>query len=200
MAQFDWRPIVQAGPPPPPCHGSQHKYDPTHQECRQCVFQNSCRDKVEAARRGAVPVAVVHNPFQPAIPQHQFQPVHQPQQQFHPQPAYFQPPPQVPQNPYLQQYRAVPQQMQAIPVAQEFYGRLQDPMHYILPANPVPLRPQMQGETFMQRVVKNAVLGFGELLCFELGKMFRQMVLPPPPPPQQEIVVQPEQRQIQQGR
>jgi hypothetical protein len=166
MADFNWKPIPTVGPQPPPCHGSLKMFEPASQECRQCSFQNGCRDKVEAARRGALPV-IGQNFYQPALPP--LQP--------HQQAMRWQPP--------MQHVPAQQAQVTMVPQHQEYYGRLQDPIHFAIAANPVPMRPQLPGESFMERAFKNAILGFGELLFFEMAKMFRQMMLPPAKPVQQ---------------
>lgn len=85
----------------------------------------------------------------------------------------------------------VPQVVQPVPTQQplppvnpnqhrvtDWYGRVQDPLHFAL-FQPPPYRPQMDGETFGQRVAKNILLDAGTLLLFHLALALRQMVLPP---------------------
>ncbi len=63
----------------------------------------------------------------------------------------------------------------------DWYGRAQDPLHFAL-FQPPPFRPQMEGETFFERVGKNLALDLGTMFFFHLGLALRQMILPPAPP------------------
>jgi hypothetical protein len=60
---------------------------------------------------------------------------------------------------------------QAVPYG---YGWTPDPLYYSIHAAPPPLRPQFQGETFFERVVKNAALGMMESFFKEMFMAVRQ--------------------------
>lgn len=88
-------------------------------------------------------------------------------------------PPQMFQQPRPPQPQPVQQQMGM--GMQDFYGRVQDPLFFAL-MQPPPFRPQMEGETFMERFGKNLMLDLGAMACFHFGLALRQMFLPPQPP------------------
>lgn len=110
------------------------------------------------------------------------------QQYYPPQPAtYYQPQqqpirvpvvtgpqqytqPQIPVNPF-----------QMITLAQPtptvgWYGAVPDPMMHLLGASAPPFRPQVQGETFMTRLLKNMMLAAGEALLDQAKLGLRQVV------------------------
>lgn len=78
--------------------------------------------------------------------------------------------------------------------AYDVYGSFPDPLYLYMAANPVPLRYQMPGETFLERFAKNTALGLMEEVCSQAVLAVRQLRLPPRPEPQQspprEIVIQ----------
>jgi hypothetical protein len=180
----------------PRCWGqSFNSEDP---ECRRCAYQASCRDQVirsNVNRQQAVPVAppipaaaqqyfqnyappsYSPQPYQvPATTVVQVQPVPQPQ----PVPVRVAAPvpPRPPQQ--VQQGQTYPHQ----PIGMhDWYGRMQDPMMYTVHAAPAPFRPQMEGESFFERVAKNTALAMVEGFFAQMFLAVRQMVLPPPPRP-----------------
>lgn len=141
--------------PKPACFGTS-KYDNEDRECRNCGFQNTCKD----ARLKAT--AVAPPPHLPAY-----------YQQFQPQQTYAVPRPAtqiVPVRP-TEQPKAIqpvpqPQQMSGV---RDRYGQFTDPMFSTLKSTPSVMRPQLPGESFKERIAKNMLLasieaGLGELL------------------------------------
>jgi hypothetical protein len=61
------------------------------------------------------------------------------------------------------------------------YGAVQDPAIGMISSMPLVLRPQMSGETFLTRVMKNLALAFIETFANELKIGVRQATLPPAP-------------------
>jgi hypothetical protein len=182
----------------PRCWGqSFNSEDP---ECRRCAFQASCRDQVirmNVNRQVQVPQAPA-----PVSPTQQYfqnfqQPVYNPQPYLPSAPVAQQatvpvvqapqPPPQpvrvqapIPPRPMTP---VAPQQPAPIFGANDWYGRVQDPMMYHIGAAPPPYRPQMEGESFFERVSKNVGLAMMEGFFGQLFLAVRQMVLPPAPRP-----------------
>jgi hypothetical protein len=107
----------------------------------------------------------------------------------------------------MMQYSMVRAQPQAAPVAHEAaqralvqmqppmqqppYGWLHDPLYYTMAATPPPVRPQMQGESFVERVAKNAGLAMVEAFFGQCFLAVRQLILPPAPKKPEVIDVQP---------
>jgi hypothetical protein len=91
--------------------------------------------------------------------------------------------PRPPSVPVMQPPQPQQLQQQVLMGQQDFYGRVQDPLFYALMAPP-PFRPQMEGETFMERVGKNLLLDLTSMACFHLGLALRQMFMPPSLPTQ----------------
>jgi hypothetical protein len=123
-------------------------YNPQTRECRNCSFQNSCRDNIIRSRQatpgyytqfatngyaGPVPAPAPINVAQAPLP------VVAQQQQ-----VVRQPPPQQPMS-------AFP------PPAPYSYGWLHDPLYYALYSAPPPMVPQLEGEGFLERMGKNMV-------------------------------------------
>lgn len=125
-------------------------------------------------------------PQQPTVMKFTAPPPPAPQQmQMQPQMYAPQQMQQMPQQPMQQQMRPMspqpqPFQHQVSMGSQDFYGRVQDPLFFAL-MQPPPFRPQMDGETFMERFGKNLMLDLGAMACFHLGLALRQMFLPPQP-------------------
>jgi hypothetical protein len=66
---------------------------------------------------------------------------------------------------------------------------MQDPLYYTIHAAPPPMRPQLQGEGFFDRVVKNAALSMMESFFASMFLAVRQMIwAPDPEPPRGQVV------------
>ena len=167
----------------PRCWG--RSFDEMSSECRKCGFQNSCKDEIIRLNinRPAPPMAMqpMYGPA-PAVPYAAPQQV-PPMMAFQPQPP---PRPQQPQQ-YAQEavQRTVPMAMTQQPP----YGWLHDPLYYTMAATPPPVRPQMQGESFVERVAKNAGLAMVEALFGQCFLAVRQLILPPTPKSVEQKVV-----------
>lgn len=178
----------------PRCWGKN--YTEGDRECRGCGFQESCKSEIirngvnrQPMYQTAVPQQFQQYPQQPAphvqvpsyqpparVPSRFFvggpqtnqyappQPVYQPQQAYQ-QPQY---PPQ-----YQQQQYAPPQNQQY------GYGWVNDPMHHYVHSIPPPHRPQMPGESFGERMVKNIGLSMMESLFANMFLSIRQMMWTP---------------------
>lgn len=98
-------------------------------------------------------------------------------------PAVIQYRPQTPvaPQPAQQQAMQIPQQQQVPARFQDWYGRVQDPMFYAVTTAPPPFRPQFEGESFGERVMKNAGLAMAEAAVGQVLLAIRQMFLPPGP-------------------
>lgn len=168
----------------PRCWGNPAEYNPDLRECRGCTFQASCRDNVVRLRNYGAPAyapAPVPSPYQPIVPPGYV-------------PAYPTAPP-----PARPTAAAVPvQTVQAAnappaaplvarpdalyPAPQQYgYGWLHDPMYQAMSACPPPIRPQLPGENFWERVMKNMFLAAGESFFMHGFLAMRQLVLPPDP-------------------
>lgn len=166
----------------PACWGKS--YEDGNRECRNCGVQGSCKDEVIRNNVNR-PAFSFYQPYQ----QQTFQaPAPQPPTYYQvpaPQPTYqqvqFRPtyqPQQVPVQSVQTQFRPpVPQQQMAPPYQ---YGWVQDPLQYQLFSSPPPFRPQLDGETFFERVVKNTGLAMLESILGSMLLAVRQMVLEPP--------------------
>jgi hypothetical protein len=172
--QFQYgAPVPQSIVERPRCWG--RSYDDATRECRGCGFQVSCKDEIIKmnVNRPVVPAY-----FQPSQPYTTPQPV---------QPVTYQQ--QAQRAPTLQQTIQQPQQVQRFYPLLEHYGWMQDPLYYHLSATPPPVRQQMQGESFVERVMKNAGLSMLEALFGQCFLAVRQMVFPPSRMPQQPPVI-----------
>ena len=154
-------------------------FDEGTRECRGCGFQVSCKEETLRVRanRQVTPVQQQYSPqYQPyAVPQPVTYPAPQVVPQFRGLPLAQIPPQQVPQ-------QVRPQTVQQIhppPPQQYGYGWIQDPMYYTLTSAPPPMRPQIETETFLNRVLKNAALAILEAFFGQCLLAIRQMVLPP---------------------
>lgn len=204
----------------PGCWGRTDIYDSENRECRGCGFQSTCQNQVIKTIQSAQPtvpqVSQSHSPYSPF--QHQPQQYSIPQSAFRvPTPAPFSPPvpsyvpqaplpapyavptriPVVPPAPMPQMHAAQMQpQMTQMPTqmpmtgAQDFYGRVQDPLFFPV-MNAPPFRPQLPGETFGERFLKNLFLDLGTMAAFHVGLALRQMILPPQPKLPDEKIINP---------
>ena len=171
----------QYGAPPqrisayPPCHAKS--YDDMSGECRRCGFQNSCKDEIirQNVIRPLAPYPAYGGPTPTtsyAVPQ-PVRPV------LYSQPQGVQRPPAVP---VAQDTTRLAQMMMPMTQGQQPpYGWLQDPLYYSMAATPPPVRPQMQGEAFWERIMKNAGLAMVEALFGQCFLAVRQLILPPIP-------------------
>lgn len=157
--------------PKPPCWGSS-KYDNEDRECRACGFQNTCRDYVlkskPAQTTAPVPVASYFNQFQPQQPYAASQAITQPAKVI------------VPVAPTPQIINIKPTtQSQPTPDIKDRYGQFQDPMFMSIKTTPSVMRPQLTGETFAHRIVKNMVLASVESALGEFLLGVRQLLWAP---------------------
>jgi hypothetical protein len=178
----------------PRCWG--RSFDEMSGECRRCGFQNSCKDEIirlNINRQMPAPMMPAYGGPVPAggyaAPQQLQQPV---MMQMAPPQAQVagammvRPPaaPPVAQEAAARQVQMMQQQQRS----QEVYGWLHDPLYYTMAATPPPVRPQLQGESFWERVAKNAALSMGEAFFGQCFLAVRQLVLPPKPPEQHKTV------------
>jgi hypothetical protein len=197
----------------PGCWGRADTFDTESRECRGCGFQITCRSQVinQTLNQQQTVPQVSTLPSYYSIQPHAQQPYAVPKQvaqapvpfQAPPAPApvaavtrYVPPPAPLPTTmtaPYSAPPRTIqqqpPPQMQQMPqqhpqMTQDFYGRMQDPLFFQILGSP-PFRPQMPGENFGERVVKNLLLDLGTMAFFHAGLALRQMFLPPKPPGQE---------------
>lgn len=173
----------------PQCWGNQAVHNAENRECSRCSFQLTCRDEIVKLGANRFPQQQYGQsyggaPFAPPRPVQQT-PQMQQQQQIHvlppQQPAYYIPQQMNYQNPY-QNYGggprvASPQVVNGVPPFT--YGWIQDPLHGSIGHYGMPVRVQQPGETFGQRVVKNAALSMGESFLMQLVFALRQTYLPP---------------------
>lgn len=166
----------------PPCWGKSYTAD---SGCSSCMFRESCRDEVIRLTRQPAPA-----PNYQGAPQY-YRP---PQVQVPPPPPQARPfmpippPPQTIRQPVAPamapppQYQAQPQPIQgATPSRIGVYGAIPDTMWGAVASVPPIFRPQMQGETFLSRLVKNVVLSLAEIFLRELMLAARQAIFPPFP-------------------
>lgn len=147
----------------PVCWGSA--YNSEDRTCRNCPFAGTCRNEVLRKDLAARPVGVQPTPPPSpyyAAPQPVYvapRPVNMPPPQYSaPQPVpirYGTPGPAPVQMQQQPPQRATP--IQPAPL-QYGYGSFYDPMYYALGQVPEPFRPQVQGESFLERVMKNMML------------------------------------------
>lgn len=194
MAQFQYgtpsAPVIER----PRCWG--RTYDEMTGECRRCGFQNSCKDEIIRCNINRPAPMQQYQPMygQPpmmpyAAPQQLNQPVIYQQQQVAGVPIR----PQQNQQQLAQETAQRAMLMNTVqPMQQPPYGWLHDPLYYTMAATPPPVRPQMQGEGFMERVVKNAGLAMVEALFGQCFLAVRQLILPPKVEPKPAIDVTPQ--------
>lgn len=70
------------------------------------------------------------------------------------------------------------------------FGSIGDPMFNVIGASPAPIRPQYEGETFVQRVAKNAALSGIEAMVGQVFLGIRQARWYPKPRRHPEQFVQ----------
>lgn len=166
---------------PPVCYTKG--WDNEHRECRSCEFQTTCRDEVIKAKNrtsnttdayykqfgySGSPIVPLRSPVAPA-----------PLPQLVPQ-TYIGRTPMVPFIP-----NTVSMQPQGYPPGYPppsnygDYGWLNDPLHNVMASVPTPMRPQMQGESFIERAAKNTGLAMAEAFFMQAVLAVRQLVLAP---------------------
>ena len=164
---MSWNYNEAQGPTRPSCWGHANIFNADNRECSRCSFQNSCRDEiVKIGQNQSQSRPFFTNP--PVINRT----THQPQPAFYNRPTgqttvqnQIYNPPQV-------------QHTQNQQVIEPYtYGWIPDPLQHGIPS--VPVRVQLPGETFGQRVVKNAGLAMAESFIFSMFLAVRQAVLPP---------------------
>lgn len=200
---YQYAPPGAGVPERPRCWGQEQFHDPNDRGCRVCPSRQSCADQIVRIKNTQAQQAPQFNAYaaqQIAQQQQQFLPQQyvQQQQMAVPQPAPIQQPvyggavPQVnrafaPAQPVFAP--ATPQQMAQRPVSPHpapigyGLGWMQDPLYYQMAANPPPMRPQFEGESFTERLGKNVGLAMAEALLMQLFLGIRQVVLTPKPPP-----------------
>lgn len=170
----------------PPCWSDPKMYDNESRDCKNCNFSASCRAEIvkerskqtlsteEYFRKYATPTTPSFQPLRaPANPTF---PVLQPQQQ-QPLPNYA--------AAFRQIVATQESQRQGYPpgyppqVQYGEYGWMTDPLHVALASVPTPMRPQMPGESFIERAGKNAALAMAEALFMQGVLSIRQLVLAP---------------------
>lgn len=156
----------------PRCWGDDRFHNMSTRECRNCTYNMSCRDEIyrlHGYRQTAPNVAPPPYNSPGYYPGYQVQPPTSTQVPVHigaPQPAQARPPPQ--------------SLVQAYPPPQRYqFGWLTDPLYYSMVASPPPMRPQLPGENFIERVFKNMLLSAGEAFFMHGFLAMRQLVLPP---------------------
>lgn len=151
----------------------------------------------------AVPVPVTYQ--QPAAqpqwapqPWHQQAPAPRPYIPAPPTPPAAPAPAMMPMmRPPQPQQQVLPTQQMQVPaqiVGLGWYGAFYDTMWAAVASAPPVIRPQMQGETFAQRFVKNMLAALGEVAAREAMFFFRQLIFAPPIP-KTEIDVTPAGRE-----
>ena len=183
-------PAYQYGSPPAPqrpqCWGDERYHNPSTRECRGCYYQTSCKDQILRSR-GYQPAPAVSPP---SVAPYGYVPT---------PPGYPAPPAPsqvVPVNVAPPQAQAVvrqpPPQQGIYPAPERYgYGWLTDPMYYQMAASPPPMIPQLEGETFFERLLKNMVIDGMRSLTFQLHLAARQWVWPVAPreaPAREQVV------------
>lgn len=166
----------------PPCWG--RSYEDGNRECRSCPVQGSCRDEI--VRMNVNRPMYNPNPYQPYLPPSPFTQQQQHVQAPVPVPTY-QPPSGISGIRRIAPMTGAPTQQPVqmpMPAVQPTsvpygYGWMQDPMHYYVHTMPPPLRTQMPGESFSQRMVKNIGLAMLESIFASMFLAVRQMVWEP---------------------
>lgn len=207
---YQYGPPGTGVPERPRCWGQEQFHDPNDRGCRVCPSRQSCADQIVRIKNTQAQQQVQQFGF---MAQQQINPQQMQQQQFVPfipAPAVQQPVQQVqpifggaaaiPQvvrafAPVQQQQMApvYPQQMAQRPMSPHpaptgyGFGWMQDPLYYQMAANPPPVRPQFEGEQFMERLGKNVGLAMAEALLMQLFLGIRQVVLTPKTPPAKDV-------------
>jgi hypothetical protein len=152
----------------PSCWGDERYLNPNTRECRSCYAQTSCRDQILRARsyqpQAAPPPPTVAPYYSQIAPQQV--PVHIA-------------PPTYPQQTLARQ---PPQQAAAsiYPSPDKYgYGWLTDPMYYQMAASPPPMIPQLDDESFFERLGKNILIDGLRSLTWQLHMATRQWVWAP---------------------
>lgn len=170
----------------PGCWGRPDVFDAGDRECRGCGFQATCRAQViKLTPNQQVPVttpAPYYASYAPYAQQSNVQPAPAPAPIMRYQPPLPAPMP-VPVAPpqYTAPVRVATQPTQPAQQpapAQDWYGRMQDPLFFTV-LSPPPFRPQMQGENFGERVLKNLALDLAAMAAGHMMLALRQMLLPP---------------------
>lgn len=172
----------------PRCWGKS--LDETSRECRGCGFQASCRDEMIRQNVNR-PLAV------PPVPQYYGTPSH-PYTVPQPVPVTLRPMAVTPQalESAARTVVPAPRPVAAQPQTQQYgYGWLNDPMFMTVHSAPPPMRPQLPGESFFERVMKNVGLSLLEQVFKEGFLAVRQMILPPTPK-ETVVDVQPSTQQV----
>lgn len=180
---------------PPSCYGKS--YDNETRECQGCKFQTNCRDEVIKARNNMSTTTDYYRNF--GYGGANIMPLRSPVAQA-PTPQILPQYPQYPPNRPTLFPSATPQLSQIVPVGYPTparygeYGWLQDTLHYTMASSPTPMRPQMPGESFGERAMKNAGLAMAEAFFMQAVLAVRQLVLAPNALPQTEHqqIVRPE--------
>lgn len=152
----------------PRCWGEERFHNMDTRQCRTCTFNMSCRDEIYRLRgwQSAPP------------PGYQVQPPSSSQVPVHIGPPAAAAPTR----------NAQPPTSIYPPTERYQYGWLTDPLYYTMCASPPPMRPQLQGENFWERIVKNMVLSAGESMFMHAFLAMRQLVLPPEEPARTQTV------------
>ena len=149
--------------PKPPCFGT-NKYDNEDRECRNCGFQNTCRDSQLRKVAVAPPPTVQYY------------------QQFQPQQTYATPKPAtqiIPVKPETSPSPVVKPAQGQVAAVRDKYGQFTDPMFTTLKSTPSVMRPQLPGEKFSERLAKNMILASAEAGLGELLLALRQFLWAP---------------------
>ncbi len=174
----------------PKCWGNQNVYDYTSRECRGCHSLASCGEAITRIRNaqqayqqpGLNPYGNAYvSPYAPRAVANPL-PMYAPQvQQPQPQAAVQVRPAPIPVP--VQQQTQLARQATTLPApTQERYGWYYDPLYHQVAASPPPIRPQLEGESFVGRVAKNMFLASLESSVFQALLGIRQLVLPPKDP------------------
>lgn len=184
MATWQYNPTAATSRPP--CFGNPQVRNNASPSCQRCPSSADCVSTIQQSGR---PVAA---PYYGPTPTQSYT---QPQLSTYIQPKPFIPPPPpgyqhspplgYSQQPQVQGYHPPqPQPQFAAPAFQQNtggdqYGWFQDPLHQWIAGSPPPVRPQMQGESFAERIGKNIILAIIESLLTQCLLAFRQVRLPP---------------------
>lgn len=163
----------------PNCWSDARYFNPNTRECRGCSFVTSCRDEITRIQNRQVSPYGGYQTPAPNMPV---------QQQAMPTSQFGVPARQVPavQSPVNQPV------ISAYPAPQRYqYGWLTDPLYYTMQASPPPMRPQLDGESFMERMFKNMALDASASAVANVYWAIRQAVLAPEPVPNQMVEVSP---------
>jgi hypothetical protein len=183
----------------PVCWGKD--FSEGNAECRGCPFTATCKDHIIRLNmnRTAAPPYMQPVPVPLAVPQqpppfYAAYPVQQAPAPVPQIPVYGKPPQPLVQTMPVRaappaQAQMVPQQAQQVlpqysrpsPYI-DWYGAVQDPLFYVVTTAPPLMRPQMQGESYAGRWIKNVGLSMLEAGLMHTFLAVRQLTLPPEPP------------------